>query len=126
MIEFSVRLANRPGQLATLARLFADAGIDIEALAAVTDNGQTHIRIVVEHAAQARRLLTAADVEFDERDILDTFVPRGTGGLANIAESLARADVNIDSLYLLHTNAEGFHLAITVSDVDSATEALAG
>jgi hypothetical protein len=34
--------------------------------------------------------------------------------------------VNIDSLYLLHTNAEGFHLAVTVSDPDTARAALAG
>ncbi len=56
MTEFSVRLANRPGQLATLARLFADAGVSIEALVAVADNGQSHIRIVVGQAARAGRL----------------------------------------------------------------------
>jgi hypothetical protein len=126
MTEFSVRLANRPGQLAALARLFADAGVGIEALVAVADNGQSHIRIVVEQAARARRLLMNADIDFDERDVLDTFVPRGDGGLASISESLAHAGVNVDSLYLLHTNAEGFHLAITVSDTDLAHQVLAG
>jgi hypothetical protein len=126
MTEFSVRLANRPGQLATLARLFADAGVDIEALAAVAGNGQSYIRIVVEQAARTRRLLMDADIDFEERDILDMFVPRGSGGLAVIAESLARAGVNVDSMYLLHTNAEGFHLAVTVSDTDLASQALAG
>ncbi len=125
MTEFSVRLANRPGQLATLARLFADAGITIEALAAVADGGQSHIRIVVERAAKARRLLMNAAIDFDERDVLDTFVPRGGGGLAALSESLAQAGINVDSLYLLHTNAEGTHLAITVSDPDGAHEALA-
>jgi hypothetical protein len=126
MTEFSVRLANRPGQLAVLARLFADAGVGIEALAAVADNGRSHIRIVVEHAARARRILMNADIDFDERDVLDTFVIRGSGGLATIAESLARAGVNVDSMYVLHTNAEGFHLAVTVSDTDRANQALAG
>ena len=126
MTEFSLRLANRPGQLATLARMFADAAIDIEALAAIGDNGESHIRIVVEQAAKARRLLMNADIGFDERDVLDTFVPRGGNGLAAIAESLANAGVNVDSMYLLHTNAEGFHLAVTVSDSDLAHRALAG
>lgn len=125
MTEFSVRLANRPGQLAVLARLFADAGVDIEALVVVADNGQSHIRIVVEQAARARRLLMNADIEFDERDVLHTFVPRGETGLAAISENLAQAGVNVDSLYLLHTNAEGYHLAITVSDSELAHEVLA-
>jgi len=126
MIEFSVTLANRPGQLAALTRLFADAGVDIEALAAVAVNGQSQIRIVVAQAARTRRLLMNADITFEETDILDTFVPRGTGGLAAIAESLAEADINVDSMYLLHTNAEGFHLAVTVSDTEMATRMLAG
>ena len=126
MIEFSVTLANRPGQLAALTRLFADAGVDIEALAAVAVNGQSQIRIVVAQAARTRRLLMNADITFEETDILDTFVPRGTGGLAAITESLAKADVNVDSMYLLHTNAEGFHLAVTVSDTEVATRLLAG
>jgi hypothetical protein len=125
MTEFSVRLANRPGQLATLARLFDDAGVEIEALAAVADNGQSHIRIVVQQAAKTRRLLMNADVIFDERAVLDTFIPRGDGGLAAISESLAHAGVNVESMYLLHTNAEGFHVAMTVSDTDLASQALA-
>lgn len=126
MTEFSVRLANRPGQLAALTQLFADAGVGIEAFAAVADDGESHVRFIVDQTARARRLLMDAAIDFDECDILDTFVPRGSGGLAAIASSLAQAGVNIDSMYLLHTNAEGFHLALTVSDPDRASQALAG
>lgn len=125
MTEFSVSLANRPGQLAALTRLFANAGIEIEAFATVADNGQSHVRIVVEQAPKARRLLMNADIVFDERSVLDTFIPRGNSGLAAIAESLAHAGVNVESMYLLHTNAEGMHIAMTVSDTDRAHEALA-
>ena len=126
MTEFSVNLANRPGQLAALTRLFANAGIEIEAFATVADNGQSHVRIVVEQAPKTRRLLMNADIVFEEHSVLDTFIPRGDGGLAAIAESLAHAGVNVESMYLLHTNAEGMHIAMTVSDTDLAHEALAG
>jgi hypothetical protein len=126
MTEFSVRLANTPGQLARVARLLADADIAIEAFATVADNGQSHVRFVVTSAPKARRALMAADLEFDERDVLDTFLPRGAGALAHMAEELAHAGVNIDSMYLLHSSAEGFHLAVTVDDADVAYTALAG
>ena len=126
MTEFSVILANRPGQLASLARLLADASVDIEAFAAVADEGQSHVRFVVESAPLARRALMAASLEFSERPVLDTFLPRGTGSLAHMAERLASSGVNIDSLYLLHSNAEGFHIAVTVDDDDEAFQALAG
>ena len=126
MTEFSVRLSNRPGQLAKLTRLLADAAISIEAFAAVADNGHSHVRFVVDSPHKARRVLMGADLEFDERDVLDTFLPRGTGSLAHMAEGLADAGVNIESLYLLHTNAEGYHLAVTVDDTDDGVSALAG
>jgi hypothetical protein len=126
MTEFSVRLANRPGQLATLARRLADAGVGIEAFATIADMGRSHVRFIADNDSRARRVLMAAGVEFDETDVLDTFVARGTSGLAAMAEGLAQAGVNIDSMYLLHTNAEGYHLAVTVSDTDLGKQALAG
>lgn len=126
MTEFSVRLANRPGQLASLTRLLADAGVEIEALATVADNGHSHVRLVVTNAARVRRLLMHADLEFDEREILDMFLPRGTGSLAHMVEDLARSGVNIESMYLLHTNAEGYHVAVTVDSTDTALRAVAG
>jgi hypothetical protein len=126
MTEFSVRLANRPGQLAALTRLLADAGIEIEALATVADNGQSYVHIVVHQAARVRRVLMNADLEFMERDVLDIFLARGTGSLSQVAEGLARSNVNIESMYLLHSDAEGFHLAVTVNDEDAAIEVLTG
>ena len=44
----------------------------------------------------------------------------------SIGEGLAKASVNIDSMYLLHSNAEGYHFAVTVDDSDTASQALAG
>lgn len=125
MTEFSVRLANSPGQLATLARTLADAEVGIEAFATIADMGRSHVRFIADNDARARRVLQLAGVEFDETDVLDTFIPRGTAGLAAMAEGLARAGVNIDSMYLLHTDAQGYHIAVTVSDPDLARAALA-
>ncbi|KAA3635931.1 MAG: hypothetical protein DWP92_10320 [Armatimonadetes bacterium] len=125
MTEFSVRLANSPGQLATLARTLADAEVGIEAFATIADMGRSHVRFIADNDARARRVLQLAGVEFDETDVLDTFIPRGTSGLAAMAEGLARAGVNIDSMYLLHTDAQGYHIAVTVSDPDLARAALA-
>ena len=126
MREFSVRLANRPGQLASLTRLLADAGIEIDALATMTDNGHSHVRFIVQNAARTRRLLASADLAFTENDVLDMFLQRGAGSLAHMVDGLARSGINIDSMYLLHSNAEGFHVALTVDDSDAAIQAIAG
>lgn len=125
MTEFTVRLVNRPGQLARLARLLDEAGVEIEAFAAVGEDGHSQVRFIVESPFLTRRVLSGASLEYDEQPVLDTFLPRGAGALTHIAEELGHAGVNIDSMYLLHSSAEGFHFAMTVDDEDAAHETLA-
>ena len=120
MKEFSVTLANKPGQLATLAGHLADAGIHIESLAAIGADGESLVRFMPDDADATRRVLTGAGVHFEERPIIDTFLRDEPGALAEMAERLADAGVNIDSIYLLHSNAEGLHFAVTVDDPDLA------
>ena len=120
MKEFSLTIANRPGQLATLARSLADAGVNIEALAAMAVDGKSQVRLMVDDADAGRRVLRALDIHFEERPVLDTFLSNSPGSLAEMADGLADAGVNIDSIYLLHSNAEGLHMAVTVDDPDAA------
>ncbi len=120
MKEFSVTLANKPGQLATLAGHLADAGIHIESLAAIGSNGESLVRFMPDDADATRRVLTGAGVHFEERPILDTFLRDEPGALAEVTQKLADAGVNIDSIYLLHSNAEGLHFAVTVDDPELA------
>lgn len=120
MKEFSVTLTNKPGQLAILAGRLADAGIRIESLAAIGSDGESLVRFMPDDAVATRRVLDSAGVHFEERPILDTFLPDKPGALAEVAQRLADAGVNIDSIYLLHSNAEGLHFAVTVDDPDLA------
>ena len=120
MKEFSVTLANKPGQLATLARQLADAGVHIESLAAIGTDGKSLVRFMPDDAVATRHVLEGAGVHFEERPILDTFLPNEPGALAAVTQRLADAGVNIDSIYLLHSNAEGLHFAVTVDDPDLA------
>lgn len=124
MKEFSVTLANKPGQLASLAARLADAGVNIESLAAIGTDGESLLRFMPDDEAATRRVLTGAGLVFEERTILDTFLPNEPGALAGMAQKLAEAGVNIDSLYLLHSNAERIHIAVTVDDPDLARSEL--
>jgi hypothetical protein len=124
MKEFSVTLTNQPGQLAALAGRLADAGVHIESLAAIGSDTESLVRFMPDDAVAARRVLEEAGVHFDERPVLDTFLPDEPGALAELTRKLANADVNIDSIYLLHSNAEGLHFAVTVDDPNLAREHL--
>lgn len=80
---------------------------------------------MTDNSDATRRVLREAGLHFDERPVLDTFLPDEPGALAEVAQRLADAGVNIDSIYLLHSNAEGLHFAVTVDDPDVARANLA-
>ena len=120
MIEFSVQMTNRPGQLATLARELGTAGVNIETLAAITQGPEGFVKLVVDDEVTARRVLAKAGVHFDERRIVSAILHDQPGALADMAEALAATGVNIEAMYLLHSSAEGLHFAVAVDDPDQA------
>ena len=126
MREFTVTLSNRPGQLAELAKLLADHGVHLASLAAVAVDGDSIVRFLPQEPGLARRALREAGLQYEENPVLDTFIHGDTGALVELTEQLAAAGINIESMYLLHTNAEGRHFALTVDDTDRAKSSLAG
>ena len=126
MLEFSVNMANRPGQLAMLARELATAGVNIEALAAMTDGPDGYIKLVVNDESSTRSVLRDAGVRFEERRIIIAVIHDSPGALADMAEALTNTGVNIEAMYLLDSNAEGLHFAVAVDDPASAEQRLAG
>jgi len=125
MTEFTVHLANRPGQLATLARRLADAGVHLEALAAFASGEEGVVRMMPDDDWVARRVLDDAGLVYEEHRVIATTVPNRPGALASLAESLAATGVNIDALYLLRTNGETLHYALAVNDPEAAAAHLA-
>ncbi|MFQ5966409.1 MAG: ACT domain-containing protein [Acidimicrobiia bacterium] len=126
MKEFSVRLANRPGMLASLAQTLADANVNIEALAAFGFDEEGIVRLIVDDAEIARRALREAGLRATEREVLTTVLEDRPGSLAKMARELADAGVNIDAVYLLRTNSTGLEFAVAVDETELARERLAG
>ncbi|NND01400.1 MAG: ACT domain-containing protein [Acidimicrobiia bacterium] len=120
MIEFSVKLSNRPGQLATLSREMATAGVNIEALAAITAGTDGFVKLVVDQHEAARRVLSDAGMSFEERRVINAVLHDKPGALADMAEALANTGVNIEAMYLLNSNSEGLHFAVAVDDDETA------
>lgn len=118
-------MANRPGQLAALARKLGDAGVNIEALAAFASGEAGVVRFVADDDSATRKVLNDAALDFIEHRVIATMVPNQPGALASITESLADTGVNIDAMYLLHTNGEHQQFAIAVNDPDAAAGQLA-
>lgn len=120
-----MHMANRPGQLATLARRLGDAGVNIEALAAFASGEAGVVRFVADDDTATRQVLNDAGLDYSEHRVIATMVPNQPGALAALTESLAHTGINIDAMYLLHTNGEHQQFALAVNDPESAVEHLA-
>ena len=98
--QLTLSLKSRPGVLAALARTLADARVNISALSADTRAGRGKIHFVVNDPGQAKRALRRAKYRATTEET--AFVVRmrnKPGALARIAARLAKAGVNIKSVY---------------------------
>lgn len=120
MIEFVVKMENRPGRLASLTEALAAFGVNIEALAAYGHDGDGTTRIITSDAATTRRVLEEADLRSEEHTVLVVQLPHRPGELARVTRLLADAGVNIDALYVLRANSDGIELAISVDQPETA------
>lgn len=116
MIEFSVDLPNRPGQLAQLARELGEAHINIRTLSAVTVGEQGVVRLVVDDDMGARKVLADAGLTYGERRIVSATLRDKPGALAELADALAANGTNIEALYLLSSEGDEMRFAIAVDD----------
>ena len=125
MTEFTIQLANRPGQLAGLAKMLADAGVNIEALAAFGIEDRGVVRVLVDDPTAAREVIREGGLVAEEWEVITTIISHEPGTLAQLTQSLADADVTIDGLYFLHANADSIELALAVDDPNAARARIA-
>ncbi len=119
MTEFTVHMANRPGQLATLTDKLSQAGVHIEALAAYSHGDDSVVRLMANDVNVARRVLADAGVRFDEQRVIETVIKDEPNALAAMTRRLADSGVNIEAMYLLHANGDSLHFAVAVDDHES-------
>jgi hypothetical protein len=126
MNEFTVHMANRPGQLAALTDKLAAAGVHIEALAAFSVGSDSIVRLMASDVDEARRVFREAGIHYDEQRVIETVVKDDPHALAEMTRKLADSGVNIEAMYLLHANGDSLHFAVAVDDHVSALPHLQG
>jgi hypothetical protein len=97
--QLSVAIENQPGRLASVSRLLADRGINIEALCVIDNVDQGMVRMVTSDPAVARVALEEAGFPVVEAEVLTLELTDRLGKLARIAEALGAAKINIEYAY---------------------------
>lgn len=121
--DLTIYLTDRPGQLATVARQLADAGVNIDGYfgLVVGDQGIMHVLVDDDAGPDAARVLRDAGFEVrDEQPVLVLDCEDRPGTLADHVEPIAAAGVNITVSYL----ATATRVVVGADDLEAARRAL--
>ena len=114
--ELRVHHANAPGQLGRLSSILGAAGINIEGFGVW--KGET--RLFVSDVDRAGQLLGAEGFACETADVLRLNLPDEPGNLAEVAQALGDAGINIDYAYSLTSTVAG-EAAFVLAVIDPGT-----
>ncbi len=122
--QFVVQLENRPGELAHLARALAARWIDIVHVACVASGATACAFLTTSDAPATREVLRSSGYVFIEGDVVFASVEDRPGGLAEVAERLASAGVNILAVLTVGRREGVVEMAFAVDDEARAQRVL--
>lgn len=124
--QLIVSLESKPGVLAKLSRTLAGAGVNISGVCAGETAGRGKIRLLVSDAAAAKEALRAAKYRVSEEPALTLTLENRPGALAQVAEKLAQAKINIRCAYATTGGTGSATVVLSVSNADKAQNVLGG
>ncbi len=123
--QLTLTLQSKPGVLAQVCSSLAKAGVNIAGLCAPEVPGRGKVRIMVGDLPRARQALKAAKLRFGEEEAVAVTLEDRPGALADAAERLSRAKVNIKCAYATTAGIGGpATVVLTVSNVAKAVAIL--
>lgn len=123
--QISVFIDNRPGRLASVARVLKEERIDIRALSMADAADFGIFRVVVEDTERARAALKRNGFVTEVSDVIAVEVEDHPGGLADVLEVFARHQLNVEYMYAFLTERAGKAIIFfRFEDIDRAVEAL--
>ena len=97
--QISIFLENKPGQLSTICRDLADAGINIATLSLADTADFGIVRMIVDDHEKAKSVLTEKGHVVNVREVIAVCVPDRPGGMAEVMQVLDKAGANIEYSY---------------------------
>jgi hypothetical protein len=124
--EISLTLPNRPGTLAGVARVLAEAHINVAAVSVDSTAGKGRVRLIVSQPDRAVELLHDAGYATEVREMLAVRLEDRAGSFLRVLEILAKARVNLQSAAILIAR-EGNQpvVALSTPNVERAKQLLA-
>ena len=124
MKEFDVFVQDKPGELARICEALGNNGVNIKAIASERHQSSPRIRIVTDDEATTTSCLKRMGVSYELKEVLRISLSDKPGELGKMARRLAKAMVNVDSIYIISKENGMTEMALTVDNVRKARSAL--
>jgi hypothetical protein len=122
--QLVLSLESKPGVLALVSSTLAQAGVNITGLcAAEAAGGRGKLRLVVDNPGRAAEALKAAKLRVGQEEAVALTLDNRPGALAEVAEKLGRARVNIKCAYATTPGGAGSGPTTVVLSVSNVTKA---
>lgn len=123
--QISLFMENKPGHLASVCKILADAKINIVTLSLADTQEFGIVRLIVDDWEKARDTLSAVGFAANVRDVLAVGVRDEPGGMAQLLEVIGAAGVNIEYMYAFAAHAgEQAILVFRFDNLERAEKAL--
>ena len=97
--QISVFLENKPGKLAHICRILADADIDLKALNIAETSDYGVLRIITDNPDKTVRVLSEENLVCKCTGVVAVKVPNVPGGLADVLDVIAKREISIEYMY---------------------------
>ena len=124
MKDFAIQLTDRPGELARVATALSRYGVNVKSVAGMTVGTSVLVRLIADHEGPARAALEAANIPFEQHEIVTVLLENRAGELATVSQKLAAGRVNMQAIYLTGIVDNLVELAVAVDDVVKAEQLL--
>lgn len=126
--QLSVFLENKPGAFARVCSTFAREKINLDAIMVEDAIDHAVVRLVVDKTKKAKDLLEDHGAVCLEGQILAIEMKNKPGQLVQVAEKLAKANINVDYAYgsSAAVGGEQVTIYVRVADPNAALEVLKG
>jgi len=120
--QLSVFIENKPGRLSAATRILGEAGVNIRGFSIADTEDYGILRLLVNNETKAREALRANGFMVHESRVILAEVPDRPGGLAEVLDILAAANLNVEYIYATANTL----IAFGVAQLDRAESELSG
>ncbi|MDP2691767.1 MAG: hypothetical protein Q8O95_05195 [bacterium] len=126
--EIAFQFPNEVGILAKTARTLSESGIGIKGMLNYSQGSTTQTYMVLSgDLEKAKKILTDQGVEsVGQGNVVEVELEGETGAIADMAEKLAEANINIANMYACEAPQGASVIYISTNDDDKAVEVLGG